>query len=85
MFYLAILASANSYAEDESHDADPWIGLNQVTHGFNDTLDRVLLRPTAIGYSKVVPGPVRRRIGNVFANLDDINDAVNNLLQGKVG
>ncbi len=69
----------------EEVDPDPYRHLNEATHRFNDFFDRLLIRPIALGYSKVVPGFIRHGIGNAFDNLEDVGDAVNNLLQGKVG
>jgi phospholipid-binding lipoprotein MlaA len=49
----------------------------------NDTLDRSVARPVARGYVKVVPSPIRNRIGNFFTNLGYPTTVVNSLLQGK--
>ncbi len=46
---------------------------------------KVLLKPVATGYKKVVPDPARQCVGNVFANVNDIFVSINSLLQGKVG
>jgi phospholipid-binding lipoprotein MlaA len=56
-----------------------------VTHGFNDKADRFFLKPIAKGYAKITPVPIRKAIRNFFSNLGDIENGVNNLLQGKVG
>lgn len=85
---LYVILGCASYvvlAEDDFDDPDPWIGVNQSIHGFNDVVDAKLLRPTAVGYRKVVPPFIRQRVSNVFGNLGDVSDLVNNLLQGKVG
>ena len=71
------LSWTNVFAED------PLGGINRVSQSFNDSADRWLLRPVAKGYSKVVPGPVKKGVGNFFSNLEDVNNSVNNLLQGK--
>jgi phospholipid-binding lipoprotein MlaA len=91
MFLLAVLTTAINlpiYAEedfDEFVDPDPWRGMNQQIHNFNDILDVKLVRPVAVGYRKVTPQFFRTGVSNVFSNLDDVGDAVNNVLQGKVG
>ncbi len=78
-FSVPIPATA---AEAETNP-DPWEGFNRGVHGFNDVVDKVVLRPLAKGYERVLPGPVRNGVGNVFGNLEDLTDGVNNLLQGK--
>ncbi|MFN3238262.1 MAG: VacJ family lipoprotein [Pseudomonadales bacterium] len=64
---------------------DPWMGFNQGMHRFNETADRVVLKPVAKTYTNVVPGFARQGVTNFFSNLDDVSVGVNNLLQGKPG
>ena len=84
---VALLLILHSYAYAEEHNPeanlDPWKKINQVTHRFNDSADRYVLKPIAKGYVKIVPSPIRRGIKNFFGNLGDVNNGVNNLLQGK--
>ncbi|MDA0791039.1 MAG: VacJ family lipoprotein [Proteobacteria bacterium] len=80
---LALLVALPTAAQEAG--PDPWEGFNRGVHGFNDALDRAALRPLARGYERVVPSPLRLGVGNVFGNLEDITDGVNNLLQGKAG
>ncbi len=63
---------------------DPWEKWNRKVFNFNEDLDQAVLRPVATAYANVTPQPVRRIIGNFFANFADAWSAVNNLLQGKV-
>ncbi len=51
--------------EDEFANPDPWVRANRVTHNFNDFADRILLRPVAVAYSKVIPGFARRGVGTI--------------------
>lgn len=85
-FYLvcAMAYSGIVWAEADV-DPDPWQGLNRAIHEFNETADKYFLKPVARGYDKVTPNFVRRGVGNFFSNLDDVDNLVNNLLQGKVG
>jgi phospholipid-binding lipoprotein MlaA len=53
-------------------------------YGFNDGLDRAILKPAAQGYQAIAPDFVETGVRNFFENLDDISVAVNNLLQGKL-
>ena len=83
---MALLTPAMAQnKEDEFTDPDPWVQVNRVTHNFNDFADRILVRPVAVAYRKIIPRFARHGIGNVFANLEDVGNAVNNVLQGKVG
>ena len=76
------LTSCASY---QGHDvADPWQGFNRSVYVFNDTLDKGILKPLALAYDAITPGPVDKGITNFFANIADIGSAVNNLLQGKL-
>lgn len=73
--------ASTQYVESER---DPWQGFNRAMYGFNDGLDRAILKPAAQGYRAVAPDFVETGVRNFFENLDDISVAVNNLLQGKV-
>ncbi len=62
---------------------DPWEGFNRKAFAFNDTLDRNLVRPIAVGYKKITPKPLQRGISNFFRNLDAPVTFLNLLLQGE--
>lgn len=62
---------------------DPLEPLNRKVFAFNEGLDKVVLKPEATAYEKVVPGPVRTGTGNFFANSRDLWSATNLLLQGR--
>lgn len=64
-------------------EADPLEGFNRSVDGFNQVVDKAVVKPLAQGYDKVTPPEVKTVIGNFFSNLDDISVAFNNLLQGK--
>ncbi len=72
-------------AEDvlSQKNPDPWEGLNRKIHKFNDTADRWVLKPIAVGYTKVIPRPVRRGVSNFFSNLTYPTVVLNQFLQGK--
>ena len=63
---------------------DPWENWNRKVFNFNEDVDRAVLRPVANTYVDVVPQPIRRGVGNFFANFADAWSAVNNILQGKI-
>ncbi|XOV82016.1 MAG: VacJ family lipoprotein [bacterium] len=63
--------------------SDPLEPINRGIYGFNDVVDRWLIRPTAKVYDKVVPGFAKTGVSNFFDNLATPATAVNQLLQGK--
>lgn len=66
-------------------DNDPWERFNRPMFRLNSTLDRVLLRPSAVVYTRVTPRIVRRGVTNFFDNLREPLTSVNLLLQGRPG
>jgi phospholipid-binding lipoprotein MlaA len=64
---------------------DPWESWNRKVYGFNDAIDRAVLKPVAETYRDVVPSPVRTGVNNVLGNIRDVWSAANHLLQGKLG
>jgi phospholipid-binding lipoprotein MlaA len=63
---------------------DPWEKWNRRVFIFNEKLDENVLKPVAVGYSNVVPRPVRSGVDNFFGNAADAWSAINNFLQGKI-
>lgn len=78
-------ADAGTSASSSRNPRDPFEGFNRAMFNFNDTLDRVALKPAAQVYQSVLPSFVQTGIGNFFSNIGDVWNAVNNLLQGKGG
>ncbi len=74
---LPVLAQAAS--ED-----DPWESFNRPIFTFNDTLDTYALKPLAQGYQAITPQFLEDGIHNMFANVGDVSNLANNLLQGKL-
>jgi phospholipid-binding lipoprotein MlaA len=62
---------------------DPFEKFNRAMFTFNDTVDRVALKPTATVYKEHTPSFVQTGVNNFFGNLSDAWSAANNLLQGK--
>lgn len=60
---------------------DPLESFNRGVFGFNDVLDRAVIKPTATVYRDVTPDWFRKGVGNFFGNLGDVWSAVNNALQ----
>lgn len=64
-------------------DRDPLEPINRVVFAFNNGVDRALVRPAARAYAWIMPDPFEQGVRNVFANLGEVRNASNNLLQGK--
>jgi phospholipid-binding lipoprotein MlaA len=77
---LAALAAGCATANDPR---DPLEGFNRGVYKVNEKLDDWVVRPAARGYQKWVPGELRSRVRNFFANIADPFIGVNNMLQGK--
>jgi phospholipid-binding lipoprotein MlaA len=83
---LAILLSAGCATippDAGKNPTDPWEVYNRHMFAFNEGADQYVVKPVAEGYVKVVPEPVRDCVSNIFRNIGDIGNALNNLLQGK--
>lgn len=80
---LVTLSLLLSFSVSAAPENDPWMGFNKQMFRFNEAADRIVLRPVADTYVKVVPGFARQGVSNFFGNLGDVNHGVNNLLQGK--
>lgn len=63
---------------------DPLEPINRGVYKFNDGVDTMFLKPAAEVYQGVIPPVARTGVSNVFANINDVVVALNNLLQGKV-
>ena len=82
---LSALAGLGGCATTGGNGNDPLEGYNRAMFGFNDTLDKAIIKPVASGYKAVMPDFARTGVTNFFANLADIWIGINNILQGKVG
>jgi phospholipid-binding lipoprotein MlaA len=76
-------AGASAAAAAAPSPIDPWENWNRKVYGFNDSIDRAVLKPVAETYQKVVPSLVRTGISNVLGNVKDVWSAANHVLQGK--
>ena len=62
---------------------DPLEPLNRGVYRFNDSIDRIVIKPVAKGYNAVMPEPGKIMVSNFISNLDDILVTANDLLQLK--
>lgn len=80
---LALALLSGCASGPNANPADPLEPLNRTIFGFNEGVDRVVLKPVATVYRDVTPAPVRTAATSFFGNLSDVWSIVNNLLQGK--
>ena len=80
---LGCLLAVGCWAE-ESAERDSFEVVNRVMFAANDALDRAIAKPVARVYVAVVPDPLERGIANVFDNLNELTNAANSGLQGKL-
>ena len=82
---VSLVASTASIAADRTvNPNDPYEPFNRVMYNFNDLMDRVILKPVAKLYNKIMPIPLRKGISNIFANLDNIPTVANDVLQTNI-
>jgi phospholipid-binding lipoprotein MlaA len=62
---------------------DPLESMNRGIHNFNEGLDRMVMKPVATGYRKVMPDFAQTGVRNFFSNLNDVTVLANDLLQLK--
>ena len=80
---LAAAALAGCATGKDADPRDPLEPWNRAVYKFNDKVDQAVARPVATAYRRVVPGEIRDRVRNFFANLADPFIGVNSFLQGK--
>lgn len=67
------------------HDpVDPYESYNRAMFKFNKVIDKAMVKPVSLIYSKVLPKPLQTGISNSFDNLLETAAAVNNLVQGDI-
>ena len=76
---MAFAASAD--ANDPTNVKDCAEGFNRASFKFNQGLDKVIVRPIAIGYRKL-PSGIRTITSNFLNNLSNLVTIPNNALQG---
>lgn len=63
---------------------DPWEKFNRKVYGFNDKVDRAVIRPSAVAYRKVTNPTSRRIVSNFFHNVRMPITIANDALQGEI-
>lgn len=80
---LLLSGCATIPADAGKNPRDPWERVNRQVYEFNDRVDRYVMKPVAKGYVAVLPHAFRLCFNNAFANLGEIRNAVNDILQAK--
>lgn len=80
---LAITGCAATTPKEVA-EADPWRAWNKSTQSFNDSFDKHILKPMAIGYLNVTTDTIDRGVTNFFSNINDIGVTINDVLQLKL-
>lgn len=62
---------------------DPLEKFNRKSYAFNMALDTHVLRPVAVGYTKVTPKPVQTGVSNFFTNIKLPISIANSMLQAR--
>lgn len=83
LIVIFILCAGHSIAVQAEESKDPWEGFNRKIFSFNEGLDKYLLKPTAKGYRAITPDPVENSISNVFSNVGEVKNILNDVLQWK--
>jgi len=71
------------FAAQAATEDDPWESINRPIFTFNDTIDTYALKPLAQGYQYVTPQFLEDGIHNMFRNIGDVGNLVNDVLQAK--
>ncbi|MBN9229776.1 MAG: ABC transporter [Legionella sp. 40-6] len=66
-----------------TNPADPYESFNRKVYQFNSRFDKIVLKPPALMYTKIIPARVRKGINNFYNNLDLIPTVGNDLLQAQ--
>ncbi len=83
MAFIAAAAGLLGGCATSGNPKDPIEGFNRAMYGFNEGLDKVIIKPVATGYEAVLPSPIQTGVANFFSNIADLMIGVNNLFQGK--
>ena len=83
MAVMAITGCATTTPK-EAVEIDPWQGWNKGTQSFNDSFDKHVLKPVAVGYLNVTNNAVDKGVTNFFSNINDVGVTINDILQLKL-
>ena len=81
---LGLSGCANVPPDAGQNPEDPYEAFNRNMHAFNVMVDDAALKPVTKGYRSVTPQIVQDGVSNAIDNLGEVNNTLNNVLQGKV-
>ena len=80
---LGLSGCANVPPDAGQSPEDPYEAFNRNMHAFNVMVDDAALKPVTKGYRWVTPQFVQDGVSNAIDNLGEVNNTLNNVLQGK--
>ena len=80
----ATAAAARTVLVEPPAAGDPWERLNRRGYAINQFLDKILIRPAAMIYRALTPGPIGKGLHNLVVNLSEPLVVVNDVLQARV-
>lgn len=80
IFMLFIITSISG-CSSHRNPQDPFEPFNRTMFNMNEGIDKVILKPTATIYNKIVPKPLNKGIANAYNNIDTIPTVINDILQ----
>lgn len=80
---LLAIATLAGCAIAKPRTDDPLQKYNREVYHFNDSLDKAVIRPVALGYRKVTNPPVRRSVSDFFTNIRMPITVANDVLQAR--
>jgi phospholipid-binding lipoprotein MlaA len=84
VFLLALGGCASTANNNVSAgDNDPYESFNRKVFSLNESLDKHLMRPVAVFYTRAVPEPARAGLHNALTNLNLPVTFANDVLQGE--
>lgn len=82
-FGLAVMALLAACQIAPPRNDDPNEKFNRKVYAFNDSLDKAVIRPVAVGYRKITNPPVRTAVSDFFTNIKLPITVGNELLQAR--
>jgi phospholipid-binding lipoprotein MlaA len=76
-----VLPPTQPYRQDLMRVYDPFEGFNRGVYRFNAQFDRYVFLPVVRAYEKVTPVFVQNRVSSFFANLPEVENTSNAVLQ----
>ncbi|WP_430387598.1 MlaA family lipoprotein [Dyella sp. 20L07] len=80
---LAAIALLAGCAIAKPRTDDPYEKFNRDVYAFNDSVDKAVIRPVAVGYRKITNPPVRRAVSDFYTNIRMPITVANDLLQAR--